>query len=518
MKKTIIALLACVALLPAMPVAAKSKSADIVTEAQLRAHIAVLASDEFEGRDPGTPGEVKTTDYIIRQWEDAGLKPAYKIDTDAPSWLQPVELTSFRPQSAKMTLRGKGKALTIDPANIVLRSPSNTATIRGAAALFVNYGIDANGNVPADISGKILFVLFADPPEAKMIQKGGTGFRARREKLLNAGAAAVIGLIGYDVPWDQIKASMQNAQMSLTAPGAPSTAGQRINGLMNLDEGNKLFAASGLNLPEIMKLPDGLSAKPVAMPVTIDLDVQTENRQFTSYNVLGYLPAAKPTTETILIMGHWDHLGLCRPEGAEDRICNGAVDNASGIAVMIEVAKRLGKDKAMDRNILFFATTAEERGLLGAFSFAGNPPAGFPLNGIVAALNIDTIAIADRGAPVAIIGRGTTNLDQAIDKVAKKLGRKIDSDLEANAFIQRQDGWALASKKVPTAMIGGSFSDLNKLEAFLGTTYHGPEDELVDNIPLGGAAEDADLHVALVRYLANRKTWKKTVLTPSPDK
>jgi Peptidase family M28 len=238
--------------------------------------------------------------------------------------------------------------------------------------------------------------------------------------------------------------------------------------------------------------------------------------------VLGYLPAAKPTKETILIMGHWDHLGYCRPEGAEDRICNGAVDNASGIAVMIEVAKRLGqnsgKGPALDRNVLFFATTAEERGLLGAFAFATNPPSGFPLDGIVAALNIDTIAIADRGAPVAIIGRGTTNLDKAIDKIAKQLGRKIDSDLDANAFIQRQDGWALASKNVPTAMIGGSFSDLNKLEAFLGSTYHGPDDELVDSIPLGGAAEDADLHVALVRYLGNRKTWKKTVMTPSPAK
>jgi Zn-dependent M28 family amino/carboxypeptidase len=151
------------------------------------------------------------------------------------------------------------------------------------------------------------------------------------------------------------------------------------------------------------------------------------------------------------------------------------------------------------------ATTAEEKGLLGAHWFADHPVV--PLADITVALNIDTIAISPRGTPVATIGRGKPAYDAVVRDAATKLGRKLDEDGEADAFVQRQDGWALGAKGVTSLMVGGSFSDMPLLEKFLESDYHGTSDEFSDKVPLGGAAEDADLHVALGRAFADTKLW-----------
>ena len=242
-----------------------------------------------------------------------------------------------------------------------------------------------------------------------------------------------------------------------------------------------------------------------ALGIDTDFNVKTDIYRFNSSNVIGKISGRKKNSGALMYMGHWDHLGICAPEGAPDRICNGAVDNASGIAVMNEVAKALAKKKH-DRDIYFVATTAEESGLLGAFAFAQKPV--LPLDQIILSLNVDTIAIAPRGSKVSIIGRGTTPLDSAVEAIAKKTGRMIESSTNANAFIQRQDGWALTQKGVPALMVGGSFADLDLLQKFLGSDYHGPNDELTDATELGGAAEDADLHIALGRYFANTRKYK----------
>ena len=204
-------------------------------------------------------------------------------------------------------------------------------------------------------------------------------------------------------------------------------------------------------------------------------------------------------------MGHWDHLGICRPDDA-DKICNGAVDNASGIAVLTEVARELARKRG-DRDIYFVATTAEESGLLGAYALADNPPV--PLDDIVIALNVDTIAVAPRGEKVAIIGRGKTSLDPLIEAVAIKSKRRIEKSTESNALMRRQDGWALLEKGVPSLMVSGSFADMDRMQKFLGSDYHGPDDEVNDHLELGGATEDADLHVELGRYFSSTKKYRR---------
>jgi Zn-dependent M28 family amino/carboxypeptidase len=222
--------------------------------------------------------------------------------------------------------------------------------------------------------------------------------------------------------------------------------------------------------------------------------------------VVGRLRGTGATSESLLYLAHWDHLGICRAEGEADRICNGAVDNASGVASLIEIARGLAAAPRRPRDILFLATTAEEVGLLGAKAFASRPPV--PLESIVAAINLDTVAIMPRGAPVAVMGRGIPALDQLVDATVAEAGRALDTDGEADALVERQDGWALARLGVPALMVGGSFSDMNRLEAFLEGPYHQPTDNPGPGLVLDGAAEDADLAIALGLKLADPSLYR----------
>lgn len=222
---------------------------------------------------------------------------------------------------------------------------------------------------------------------------------------------------------------------------------------------------------------------------------------FTSRNVVAKMSGRHPDGRAVVVMAHYDHLGLCLPEGAPDRICNGANDNASGLAAIIAVAERVTR-LGLDRDVWFVATGAEEWGLLGAKAFADSPPV--PLDRIIAGFNLDTIAIAPKGAPVAMVAAKGVALEQLVRESAKAMGRAWDGDQEAASFLQRQDGWALAQRGVPMIMAGGSFSDLKLLNAFLDKDYHSPSDELRADIELGGAVDDANLHVELIRRAASR--------------
>jgi hypothetical protein len=221
---------------------------------------------------------------------------------------------------------------------------------------------------------------------------------------------------------------------------------------------------------------------------------------FTSHNVIGVARGRHPDGKAVVLMAHWDHLGLCAP-AANDKICNGAVDNASGVAAIIAVAEKVSQ-MGLDRDVWFVATGAEEWGLLGARAFADRPP--LPLASIVAGFNLDTIAIAPAGARVAIVAPPNSRIEPLVKDAAIAMGRPWDGDHEADSFLRRQDGWALAERGVPMVMAGGSFSDLALLKRFFAGDYHGPHDELRPETDLAGAVEDANLHIELVRRAASR--------------
>ncbi|WP_235587873.1 M28 family peptidase [Sphingopyxis sp. H115] len=490
------AAIAAVALLSVTPAvsAAPTKGDAPVTEADLAAHMKILAGDAFEGRAPGTEGEDRTIAYIVGEWAKAGLEA---VPGSATPWLQPVPFveTQALGGTAKFTVQGRNLALAND--GIVLTGRDASVSLVGVPAVFVGYGVDGAGQVNADVKGKLAIMMFDNAPFGDKLPR----YRERRQLLADAGASAVLVIATDAVPWDALRESVGSKVMRL----ASAKSGAPVSGFLSPEAADALLKASGQDgaaLREAAKSPD---YKGATLPVTVDFTAQSAIRPFASHNIVAKLPGAKPDGKAILFLGHWDHLGICAPEGEADRICNGAVDNASGIAVLIEVAKRLGRGARPDRDIYFLATTAEEKGLLGAHYFADHP--AVPLSDITVALNVDTIAISPRGTPVATIGRGKPAYDAVVREAATKLGRTLDDDGEADAFIQRQDGWALGAKGVTSLMVGGSFSDMKLLEAFLGSDYHRPADEFSDKIPLGGAAEDADLHVALGRAFADTKRW-----------
>lgn len=496
------AVIAAVALaaFAAAPVHAKpaAKPADApVTEAEIAAHIRKLANDAFEGRAPGTAGEDRTIAYVVGEWAKAGLEP---VPGSATPWLQPVPLVETRPVDATARFKVNGRDFAIEEDGVILTGRDASVTLSGIPVVFVGYGIDGAGKVNADVAGKLAIMLYDNAPFGEKLPR----YRERRQMLAEAGAAGVLVVATDALPWTQLREALGRKTVRL----GNAKAGAPVSGFLSLEAADALLTKAGQDAGAAREAAKAPGFAGIALPITADLAARSTIRNFDSNNIVARLPGAKPDGKAVLFLGHWDHLGICGAEGDADRICNGAVDNASGIAVLTEVAKRLGRRRA-DRDIYFLATTAEEMGLLGAYHFADHP--AVPLGDIIVALNIDTIAISPRGTPVATIGRGRPAYDALVRDVATKLGRTLDEDGEADAFVQRQDGWALGAKDVPSLMVGGSFSDMPLLEAFLGGDYHGPGDNYSDAIELGGAAEDADLHVALGRAFADTKRWPGTV-------
>lgn len=465
-----------------------------VTESELRKHVEILASDEFEGRAPGTEGERKTLAYLQRQWSTAGLKPGARDG----SWYQPVDLIRRGPKQATAQFFAKGEKLRVVSDDILLVGRERQYKADALPTLFVGHGVNGQGKVVADVKGKLVFVLADD---ADFLPADMKSARARRTALIDAGAAGVVSISGEQFDFPVFRRAILSRPITWEARDKRAD----VEGVVSPQYMVALVTAAGGDWDKLRVAARAADYAGQSFGLSANLDVETDVERIRSNNIIGRIPGKKSGSGAVIFMGHWDHFGICRPEGAEDRICNGAVDNASGMAVLIEVAKRLGKAR-FDRDILFIGTTAEEYGLIGARAFAADPVV--PLEQIKVVLNIDTVAIAPKGAKVAIIGRGKTDLDDDIEKVARKLRRKIEPSTDANAFLQRQDGWALTEKNVPALMVGGSFADLAKLDAFLKSDYHGPEDEVRDGIQLGGAAEDADLHVELGRYFADTRKYK----------
>ncbi len=469
--------------------AAAAQTAAPVTDAEIREHIAVLASDEYGGRRPGTPGETLTAHYIATQLHRAGFGPAGE---GAAGWYQAVPLVEMAVQSSQITIERGSAAPVALTGELSLRSGRGQTSIAGALLRFVGYGPGSASASVAGVRGAV--VLMAINPQTA--GDPAWDINARRDALVAAGARAVLivtppGMFagvsrGFNTPRPNIETRMSRAE---------------LDGILSYEAASALFEASGMVWLEALRAAAEEGYAGATLDIAAELRTDTRVRRYNSYNVTARLRGRRPDEGTVLLTGHWDHLGECRAAGAEDRICNGAVDNASGIAVLIETAERVAAGRRLDRDVMIVATTAEEMGLLGAYQFVAQPIV--PLADIQVVLNVDTVAIASRGASVAIVGRGTTPFDPIVERAAAALGRTIDGTEAANAFIRRQDGWAFTQAGVPALMAGGSFSDATLLQAFLGGDYHGPNDELDDDLPLGGAAEDADLHVALVRVFAD---------------
>jgi hypothetical protein len=478
---------ASILFLAAFPLAAQAPAP--IGAADMMRHIQVLASDQYQGRAPGTEGERLTTAYISQQLAARGLEPAGANG----SWLQPVALVDRTTQSQEVSWTADGRALPFDLADIALQGRDPDVRFANAPVVFAGHGarLPARGVdqlAGVDLHGAVVVILF-DAPDVP----GFPSFTQRVRAVTDAGAAAVIALTGADLEWRFVTANYRQPSTRLDGQQAAP-----IVGAMPLAAAQRLFAAGGADLERLLNERAGPDFHAVTLPIRANLHVATDVRRYTTDNVIGRIRGSGATGESVVLVAHWDHFGLCRPEGAPDRICNGAVDNASGVAMMIEVAGRLARQPRPARDILVLATTSEEKGLLGAQYFVDHPVV--PIASMVAALNMDTMAVEPAGEPVAIIGRGVPALDEIVSSTALGLGRRMYGGAEADGFAGRQDGWAFARAGIPAALVGGFNAE--RLNAFLSGRYHQPSDQ-ADGIEMGGAVEDANLLVAIARRLAD---------------
>jgi hypothetical protein len=502
MFKGLIRAAAPLSLFLAAPLAAQAPAP--VTPADLLRHIRVLASDEYQGRAPGTEGERRTTAYIVEQFRARGLEPAGENGT----WFQTLRLANRRPETATFAWTGPQPG-RLGAGDIVVAGRDAHETLPGAPLVFAAHGaripdrgIDqlAGANVP----GAVVLIL-NDGPAVEGFPPIGERARA----VAAAGAAAVLVIVSDGTSIAELRAGIQDLPPRPDGPGTP-----RFLAFLPMAAAQRLITGAGGDLNRLLNEQPGSSFRAVTLPGRVSIEATTAVTRTETSNVIGRLRGSGTTGENVMLLAHWDHLGLCGPAGARDRICNGAVDNASGVAALIEIAGQLSRGDRPVRDVLFMATTAEEVGLVGAGYFADHPTV--PLASVLAAINMDTIAIAPAGTPVAIMRSEVPGLNAIAASTVVAAGRQLDPDDEAAELVQRQDGWALARHGVPTLMIGGSFSNMTLLGNFLDHgRYHTPADQADSHLVLDGAAEDVNLTVALVRRLADPTQYQRPQQRPA---
>ncbi|MGN3973415.1 M28 family peptidase [Tsuneonella sp. SYSU-LHT278] len=461
-----------------------------VSDPSLRAavsrHIEILASDAFEGRRPGTEGEAKTLSYLAREWQAAGLESG--TNDPANPWFAPVELASSSPERSVVRFRRGGRTVSVPEAEVAAFSSGRRGLVEGAPVLFVGEQGERLDN--AALAGRVVLMLW-----------GHAGHAEQREALLRGGAAAVLAIVADKGELDTLVEARRRGSYRL----AEAEGADTLDGYITLGAVASLIGRERLEM--YVRVANEPDFKPVVLDLSASIEAVSIAGSVRTFNLIAKLPGKRPAAGAVLVLAHWDHFGHCGTGSDTPEICNGAVDNASGLAVLTEVARRLAAGPRMDRDVYFLATTAEEWGLLGAQAFAENPP--IPLETIVAAFNLDTVAVAPAGTPVAIVGRGLTPLDAGILEVLRQTGRRESDESLAQDYLRRQDAWALLQRDVPAVSVTSAFGSAEALARYTAQRYHQPADK-PEGIELGGAIEDLLLTEALVRYFADPARWGAT--------
>lgn len=488
-----------------------------------------LSSDAYEGRAPGTPGEEKTVAYIIKKYEEAGLKPG-----NNGKWTQDVPLVEITAKNATpLTFTGGKTPVTAQYAKDYVAFSYRVqpkTEVKDSDVVFVGYGINApekgwNDYAGLDVKGKTVVVLVNDPDWQTKEAKGEFNGRAmtyygrwsyKYEEAARQGAAAV--LIVHDTEpaaygWNVVESS--NTGTQYLAESKNGGADQTVaNGWIQLPKAKELFASAGQDFDKLRDAAKKKGFKPVALTgVKANFGFDNEISKKMSRNVIGVLPGAKRPDEYVLYTGHWDHLGRCTPVAGDD-ICNGAVDNASGIAGLVTLAQAFHKAGAPDRSIVFLAVTAEESGLLGSKYYAENPV--FPLAQTVGGVNMDALNAIGPAKDIVVVGRGKSELDAYVAKLAQMEKRVIkDEPTPEKGFYYRSDHFSFAKLGVPMfnfgsgddLVEGGVEAGKKAAEDYEKNRYHAPGDEYEAITNWGGMMSDLRLYYAAGRMLAMTDAW-----------
>jgi len=499
-------------------------------------HIKVLASDEFEGRAPGTAGEKKTVAYLVEQFTKLGLKPG---NTDG-TFIQKVPLVSITPDPNTSLRFTKGDtALDLKWRDDVVAWTKHVAPEAGVEAsevVFVGYGVEApefqwDDYKGIDAKGKTLVMLVNDPPvpdtsdPAKLDPKvfGGRAmtyygrWTYKYEIGAKKGAAAVIlvhetGPAGY--PFSVVQGKT-GEQFDLVTPDKNMWRAQ-LEGWMSLDKAKALFALAGQDFDALKRQAATRAFKPVPFGVRASMRIKNTLRTLDSTNVVAKLEGADPALkdEYVVYTSHWDHFGVGTPVKG-DAIYNGALDNATGIGGLIEVARAFTKvQPAPKRSILFLAVTAEEQGLLGSEYYAVTPL--YPLARTLALINMDGLNVYGRTKDVEIVGYGASDLDDYAKAVAAEQGRVVKPEAEPEkGGYYRSDHFPFAKRGVPALNAGagleyeGQPADYGqkKRDAYTANDYHAPSDEIKPDWNLAGASQDCEFYFKIGYRVANATKW-----------
>jgi Zn-dependent M28 family amino/carboxypeptidase len=501
---------------------------------RLTQDIRTLSSDEFEGRGPATPGEEKTIAHIAQGMQAAGLQPAGDVESGKRSWYQKVPLlrTSIREADPKLVLTLAGTPSSITQGEqISVRAPltgQKHVNFNNLPLVFVGYGVHAperkwDDFKGQDVKGKILVVLVNDPDFET--GKGDFGGKAmtyygrwtyKYEEAARRGAAGVL-IVHEAAPasygWATVKNSNTNTMFDIVRKD-PKAEHTPFEAWIQRDQAEAIFKASGLDFEAEKKRAQTRAFKPIPLKATLSADFSVDAEVITSHNVAGVLPGANRADEVVIYSGHWDHLGVGQPDARGDRIYNGAVDNATGIAQMLELARAFAKGPRPERSILFLAVTAEEKGLLGTEYYVNNPL--YPLGKTVGVINMDGGSIAGPTRNFTISGTAKLGLLDELTRIAATRNRSYtpDPQPEAGGFY-RSDHFPFAKAGVPAISFDGG-NDLIEggvqrgkelTDAYTRDRYHQPADEWSPDWNLTGMVADLELLHALGSSLANSRAW-----------
>jgi Zn-dependent M28 family amino/carboxypeptidase len=495
-------------------------------------HVRVLASDEFEGRAPGTNGERLTIEYLERAYAAAGLQPGVTLPDGSRSWRQETTLVAATLNAPPvLTLNGRDGARQYQYAtqfSAWTRRLEPEINIENAPLVFVGYGVNApelgwNDYAGVDMRGKIAVILINDP-DFETGDDRGFGGRAMTYygrwtyKFEEAGRQGAAGAIIIHetapaaYPWAVIQSSTGSARWDIVRPDrGANRAG--FEGWINNEVAMETFRRANLDFAELKARAQRRGFRAVRMNLTGSLALSTRVEQRTTYNVVGLLPGTTRPDETIIYSAHWDHLGRC-PAIDGDDICNGALDNATGTAALIELARRFSAQGRPERSVAFIALTAEEQGLLGALYYMQHPV--FAPRNTVAAINMDGINNFGRTRDIEVVGFGKSEMDDLIAVAVQAQGRRVapDSSPEAGYFY-RSDHLHFAQLGIPVLytsngvdMIEGGVDRGNALNAaYVANNYHKPSDEVTPEWDMAGGVEDLEALYAVGRRLADGNEW-----------
>ncbi|HEX6784445.1 MAG TPA: M28 family metallopeptidase [Sphingomicrobium sp.] len=493
-----------------------------------------ISSDAFEGRGPATRAETKTIDYIADQFKAVGLQPAGDMVNGQRSWFQSVPLLKSEivgsPQFA-LNL-GNGQTLQLTQGNeIALRSPLNgqrSVNLANVPLVFVGYGVSApernwDDFKGMDVRGKLLVVLINDPDfEGGEGDFGGKAmtyygrWTYKYEEAARRGAAGVLIVHETDPAsygWNTVKNSNTNTQFDIVRQN-PAATHTVFESWIQRPLAQQIFAASGLNFDQAKAQARTRAFRPILLKATLSAQAQVQASTITSHNVVGYLPGTKFPDETVIYSAHWDHLGIGKPDDRGDTIYNGALDNATGIAQLIEQARAFAHEPRTQRSVVFLAVTAEEKGLLGSEYYAQNPL--FPAAKTVGVINTDGGSVFGRERNFTISGNAKLDLLDDLIVEGKKQGRYYSPDPHPEAgHFYRSDHFSFAKVGVPAIsfdagndLVNGGVARGEALDKeYTEKHYHQPSDEWQPTWDFSGMAEDDQLLNNLGRDLANSRAW-----------